>query len=80
MSLIGKRIEYKYNLHPKTTEAIVLDKVNVHDKGTLNDFKLEWEGSGMITKYLVQIIDADSIIRNGTTILITPDMIKRVLE
>jgi len=78
--LIGKKIAYKYEYHPKLNEAIILDRVNVSQKGVYDSDRMQYGDSMSITKYLVQRINAENPLVNGTTVLITPDMVKRILD
>jgi|KBSMisStaDraftv2_1062788.scaffolds.fasta_scaffold115317_4 hypothetical protein len=78
--LIGKKIVYKYQYHPKLLEAIVLDKVSVSEEGVYDSDRMQRGDSLLVTKYLIQRINAESPLTNGTTLLITPDMVKRILD
>jgi hypothetical protein len=78
--LIGKKIAYKYEYHPKLLEAIILDKVSISQKGVYDSDRMQYGNSLTITKYLVQRVNAENPLTNGTTLLITPDMVKRILD
>jgi hypothetical protein len=78
--LIGKKIAYKYEYHPKVLEAIILDKVNVSEEGVYDSDRMQRGASLLVTKYLIQRVNADNPLTNGTTLLITPNMIKRILD
>jgi hypothetical protein len=78
--LIGKKIVYKYEYHPKLIEAIILDRVNISEEGNYDSDRMQRGASLLVTKYLVRRINGENPLTDGSTTLITPDMVKRILD